>query len=83
MEKVHHPVQNTQPILLSLACDNNKFIVSRDGSILSHALSFKMTASISQATRRRAARAMSVTFGSGAWLSRNAHPMARGCQRRS
>ncbi len=33
MEKTHHKVQNNGPILLSLACDNRKFIVERNGVI--------------------------------------------------
>lgn len=33
MEKVHRSVQDNGPTMLSLACDNNKFIVEREGSI--------------------------------------------------
>jgi hypothetical protein len=33
IEKVHRPVQNQGPMLLSLACDSHKFQVNRDGSI--------------------------------------------------
>lgn len=33
MEKVHQPIQDNGPTMLSLACDNNKFIVEREGSI--------------------------------------------------
>lgn len=33
MQKTHHKVQNNGPILLSLACDNRKFIVERDGTV--------------------------------------------------
>ncbi len=33
MEKVHNPVQNNGPTMLSLACDNRKFVVERDGAI--------------------------------------------------
>ena len=33
MEKTHHPVQNNGPMMLSLACDNRKFIVERDGTL--------------------------------------------------
>src|SRR5687767_3780918 len=33
LERVHYPKQNLQPMLLSLACDNNKFVVHRDGTI--------------------------------------------------
>ncbi|MGC9053452.1 MAG: NPCBM/NEW2 domain-containing protein, partial [Candidatus Hydrogenedens sp.] len=33
MKKIHHPVQDNGPTMLSLACDNNKFIVEREGSI--------------------------------------------------
>jgi hypothetical protein len=32
MEKTHHKVQNNGPMMLSLACDNRKFIVERDGT---------------------------------------------------
>jgi hypothetical protein len=34
MEKTHHPIQDSGPMLLSLACDNNKFIVEPDGTVL-------------------------------------------------
>lgn len=33
MAKTHHKVQNNGPMLLSLACDNRKFIVERDGTL--------------------------------------------------
>lgn len=33
MQKTHHKVQNNGPIMLSLACDNRKFIVERDGTL--------------------------------------------------
>ncbi len=33
IEKVHNPKQDLQPMLLSLACDNHKFVVQRDGTI--------------------------------------------------
>ncbi len=33
MEKVRRPIQDNGPTMLSLACDNNKFIVEREGSI--------------------------------------------------
>ncbi len=33
MEKVHRPIQDNGPTMLSLACDNNKFIVEREGSV--------------------------------------------------
>ncbi|GIV16050.1 MAG: hypothetical protein KatS3mg022_1485 [Armatimonadota bacterium] len=33
MEKTHHKVQNNGPMMLSLACDNRKFIVERDGTL--------------------------------------------------
>jgi hypothetical protein len=33
MEKTHHQVQNNGPMMLSLACDNRKFIVERDGTV--------------------------------------------------
>ncbi len=33
IEKVHRVEQNRQPTMLSLACDNNKFIVHRDGVV--------------------------------------------------
>ncbi len=32
--KVHNPVQDLGPTMLSLACDNRKFVVEREGSIL-------------------------------------------------
>lgn len=33
MEKTHHKAQNNGPMMLSLACDNRKFIVERDGTL--------------------------------------------------
>jgi len=33
MAKVHRDVQNNGPVLLSLACDNHKFVVNRNGQI--------------------------------------------------
>lgn len=34
MAKTRNPIQDNGPIMLSLACDNRKFVVNRDGSIL-------------------------------------------------
>lgn len=33
LEKIHRPVQDNGPTMLSLVCDNNKFIVQREGSV--------------------------------------------------
>lgn len=33
MEEVRRPIQDNGPTMLSLACDNNKFVVEREGSI--------------------------------------------------
>jgi len=33
LERVHNPVQDNGPTMLSLACDNRKFVVQRDGGI--------------------------------------------------
>ena len=33
MAKVHNPIQDLGPTLLSLACDNRKFVAQRDGTI--------------------------------------------------
>ncbi len=33
MEKVHRKIQDNGPTMISLACDNNKFIVQRNGSV--------------------------------------------------
>ena len=33
MAKTHNPIQNMGPMLMSLACDNRKFIVDREGVI--------------------------------------------------
>jgi hypothetical protein len=33
MEKTHHAVQREGPVMLSLACDNTKFILERDGAL--------------------------------------------------
>ena len=32
VSKVHRPIQNNGPTMLSLACDNRKFVVDRDGT---------------------------------------------------
>jgi hypothetical protein len=34
MEKAHHSIQDSGPMLLSLACDNAKFILEPDGTVL-------------------------------------------------
>jgi len=34
MARVHHAKQNSGPMLLSLACDNHKFVAQRDGGIV-------------------------------------------------
>jgi len=36
MAKTHHDAQREGPVLLSLACDNSKFIVERDGKVQFH-----------------------------------------------
>jgi hypothetical protein len=33
MEKVHNPVQDLGPMMISLACDNRKFVAHRDGTL--------------------------------------------------
>jgi hypothetical protein len=33
MAKTHHAVQREGPVMLSLACDNNKYVVERDGTV--------------------------------------------------
>jgi hypothetical protein len=33
MAKTHHPYQNDGPVMLSLACDNTKYVVNRDGTV--------------------------------------------------
>ena len=33
MAKTHNPIQNLGPMLISLACDNRKFVVNREGRI--------------------------------------------------
>ena len=33
MAKTHHDFENQGPVMLSLACDNTKFIVDRDGGV--------------------------------------------------
>jgi hypothetical protein len=33
MAKTHHKAQDNGPVMLSLACDNNKFVVQREGSV--------------------------------------------------
>ncbi len=34
MDKVHNPIQDLGPTMLSLACDNRKFVAMRDGSMV-------------------------------------------------
>lgn len=34
MAKTHNPIQNRGPMLISLACDNRKFVVQRDGEVV-------------------------------------------------
>ena len=38
MEKVHKPIQNNGPTMLSLACDNHKFVVPREGGVIYEAM---------------------------------------------
>jgi hypothetical protein len=33
MARTHHDAQREGPVMLSLACDNNKFVVARDGAV--------------------------------------------------
>lgn len=33
LKKVHNPVQNNGPMMLSLACDNRKYVTHQDGSV--------------------------------------------------
>ena len=33
MEKTHHDAQREGPVMLSLACDNAKFVIERDGTV--------------------------------------------------
>jgi hypothetical protein len=42
MEKVHHKVQDNGPTMLSLACDNHKFVVERAGDVWVFEGSFKL-----------------------------------------
>lgn len=42
MERVHKPIQNNGPTMLSLACDNHKFIVPREGGVLYEAMEVKV-----------------------------------------
>ena len=56
MEKVHHKVQDNGPTMLSLACDNHKFVVERKGDIWVFEGGFKLIPK----------------FGSGSLLSRKA-----------
>ncbi len=42
MEKVHHKVQDNGPTMLSLACDNHKFVVERTGDIWVFGGGFKL-----------------------------------------
>ncbi len=41
MEKTHHDFQSAGPLMLSLACDNTKFIVERDGTVRFNARGFE------------------------------------------
>jgi hypothetical protein len=42
MERVHKPIQNNGPTMLSLACDNHKFIVPREGGVIYEAMEVKV-----------------------------------------
>ncbi len=33
MAKTHHPIQDLGPMMISLACDNRKFVVEREGTV--------------------------------------------------
>jgi len=41
MERVHKPIQNNGPTMLSLACDNHKFVVPREGGVSYEAMEVK------------------------------------------
>jgi hypothetical protein len=41
MKKTHHDFQSAGPVMLSLACDNTKFIVERDGNVRFNARGFE------------------------------------------
>jgi len=42
VERVHKPIQNNGPTMLSLACDNHKFVVPREGGVIYEATEVKV-----------------------------------------
>ena len=61
MATVHHPVQDNGPVMLSLACDNHKFVVAREGAVRSEA--FEMTPRFGSGNNERLTRHLD-----GGWL---------------
>ena len=63
MAKVHNPVQNNGPTMLSLACDNRKFVVERKGVIHFHPFADRADAAVPHYTKY--AYRLTPRFGSG------------------
>jgi len=63
MAKVHNPVQNNGPTMLSLACDNRKFVVEREGVIHFHPFADRADAAVPSYTKY--ACRLTPRFGSG------------------
>ena len=61
MAKVHHPVQDNGPVMLSLACHNHKFVVAREGGVRYEA--FAMTPRFGSGNSERLTRHLD-----GGWL---------------
>ena len=63
MEKVHHKVQDNGPVMLSLACDNHKFVVERAGDIWVFEGGFKLIPTFGSGKNEKLIRSMY-----GGWL---------------
>lgn len=71
MARVHHSAQDMQPTMLSLACDNHKFIVNRDGTV--HCAAPEEKDEAAPADRQNYAYTIKPTFGSGKNLNLSRH----------
>ncbi len=63
MEKVHHKVQDNGPTMLSLACDNHKFVVERAGDLWVFEGGFKLIPTFGSGKNEKLTRNMY-----GGWL---------------
>jgi hypothetical protein len=58
MEKVHHKVQDNGPTMLSLACDNHKFVVEQAGDIWVFEGSFKLIPTLGSGKNEKLTRTL-------------------------